>query len=332
MSSASLSPTSPGAGGRTHWAGSSRRTPRRGLPGRVSPGCTKWTVRRVVRNASLRARLSTRNSMMSGSTDAPVLTRRRRCPRKRLKSMSRSTRSAGVMVSPPRRDRRGAGSRPASVPMIRTASLCTTPASSTRSRRKKRPFAALRARKRYQRASTSRWGQLTPLTRVNGPVTGAVVPVAGRYWNLNSSCPVSVPVAGSVSRLRSVMISGISWSPPGNRRRSSSSSRITYRPASPAWTLKRVTAIAWSWYQSAVAGWRFGYSVSCVRPGATPLCAQPSLPAFVSAPCRCCAQAERPDESCHSRGIARVFLRSHPPFSLSAQLWLPCGRSPCAGG
>jgi hypothetical protein len=80
-------------------------------------------------------------------------------------------------------------------------------------------------RKRYQRGRTARYGQIEPLTVVNGPKNGARRIPAGSVTILWSSRPVSCPEA-SVSRFRSQISSGISYRPDGRSRAASSSSRI----------------------------------------------------------------------------------------------------------
>ncbi|GAB7036801.1 hypothetical protein [Catenuloplanes niger] len=119
-------------------------------------------------------------------------------------------------------------------------------------------------RNRYQRGSTSRCGQITPLTVVNGPEklvassSGSVAYMTVLYsWN-----GVSFP-APSRSKLRSQSSSGISYFPDGRPSRSSVESRIRYRPLSPTMVFHREIGMAWSWYHSAVARWSFAYSATC---------------------------------------------------------------------
>ncbi len=93
-----------------------------------------------------------------------------------------------------------------------------------------RALEALTSRNRYQPASMSAYGQMRPLTVVYGPVNGREtgLPVSGfRSWTMTVLCssrPLRRP-SSSVSRLRSASSSGISRSPDGRWRASSSSSR-----------------------------------------------------------------------------------------------------------
>ncbi len=274
------------------------------VPGGVSAtircpcfGAVSWVMRRNdaettcgSTNGSRTGSGPTRICMICGyGTPGAAFSSRTRRPRSRPKSTSRSIRSAGATDSGSSTGT-GRGSSPPSEPICHAAPRTCSPVASSTSRSwKVRALAALSSRKRYQRADTSRCGQMTPLTSVYGPANGTVTFLSAASFPtttvLCSSRPVSRPSA-SWSRLRSWMISGISYSPAGSRSARSSSSRTRYRPASPEKTFHRVMSMAWSWYHHVVARWSFGYSVSWLSPGDTAFSAQPSLPPPVTAPCR----------------------------------------------
>ncbi|GAA3027901.1 hypothetical protein GCM10020000_00450 [Streptomyces olivoverticillatus] len=106
-------------------------------------------------------------------TPAATFTSRSRRPRSLPKSTSRSMRSAGATDSGSSSGT-GRGSSPPSVPICHIAPRTGSPvSSSTRRSSKIRALDALSSRKRYQRAVTSKCGQMTPLTSVNGPEKAA---------------------------------------------------------------------------------------------------------------------------------------------------------------